>query len=430
MLAVRAYQLGVMLGGGLLPLLLERRAKAGREDPARLDERKARNMAPRPAGNLVWLHAASVGETRSALPLLADFLAAQPDTHILITTGTRTSATLVGQLKHASFPDIDRLTHQYLPLDRPLWVKRFLDHWSPQLAIFVESELWPNLLLEMRRRNIPATLINGRLSEKSFKFWRRARKSAHALFGCFDMLLAQDDITAQRWQELGLKETVSVGNLKLDAPPLNADASALNELRDALHNRPVWVAASTHSGEEDIIAECHRALCAMHPDLLCILVPRHPERGAEIAELLSRAGEKPPRRSAGTLPCAKHAFYIGDTLGEMGLYYRLGGLVFMGGSLVPHGGQNPLEAARLDNAILSGPHIGNFSAVYDMLDAEAGLARIGDARELVDTLDSLLRTPAKSQALAENARACDARQGGARARTLAVLNELLARSHA
>ncbi|MEC7732739.1 MAG: glycosyltransferase N-terminal domain-containing protein, partial [Pseudomonadota bacterium] len=188
MLAVRAYQLGVMLGGGLLPLLLERRAKAGREDPARLEERKARDMAPRPAGNLVWLHAASVGETRSALPLLADFLAARPDTHILITTGTRTSATLVGQLKHASFPDIDRLTHQYLPLDRPLWVKRFLDHWSPQLSIFVESELWPNLLLEMRRRNIPATLINGRLSEKSFKFWRRAKNSARALFGCFDRL--------------------------------------------------------------------------------------------------------------------------------------------------------------------------------------------------------------------------------------------------
>ncbi len=265
---------------------------------------------------------------------------------------------------------------------------------------------------------------------KIFQILAASQKFGARPVGCFDILLAQDDITAQRWQELGLKDIVSVGNLKLDAPPLNADASALNELRDALQNRPVWVAASTHSGEEDIIDECHRALRAMHPDLLCILVPRHPERGAEIAELLSRAGEKPPRRSAGTLPCAKHAFYIGDTLGEMGLYYQLGNLVFMGGSLVPHGGQNPLEAARLDNAILSGPHIGNFSAVYDMLDAEAGLARIGDARELVDTLDSLLRTPAKSQALAENARACDARQGGARARTLAVLSELLAGSHA
>ena len=430
MLAVRAYQLGVMLGGGLLPLLLERRAKAGREDPARLEERKARDMAPRPAGNLVWLHAASVGETRSALPLLADFLAARPDINILMTTGTRTSATLVGGLTHASFPDIDRLTHQYLPLDRPLWVKRFLDHWSPQLAIFVESELWPNLLLEMRRRNIPATLINGRLSEKSFKFWRRAKNSARALFGCFDMLLAQDDITAQRWQELGLKDIVSAGNLKLDAPPLEADAAALAQMQDALQNRPVWVAASTHPGEEAMIGACHEALRAMHPDLLCIVVPRHPERGPEIAELLASKGEPPPRRSAGTLPCKRDAFYIGDTLGEMGLYFRLGGLVFMGGSLVRHGGQNPLEAARLDNAILSGPHTGNFSAVYDMLDAEAGLAQIGDARELVDTLDSLLRTPAKSQALAENARACDARQGGARARTLAVLNELLAGSHA
>ena len=346
-----------------------------------------------------------------------------------MTTGTRTSATLVGRLTHASFPDIDRLTHQYLPLDRARWVKRFFDHWSPQLAIFVESELWPNLLLEMRRRNIPATLINGRLSEKSFKFWRRAKNSARALFGCFDMLLAQDDITAQRWQELGLKDIVSAGNLKLDASPLEADASALAELQAALRNRPVWVAASTHPGEEAMIAECHQALRAMHPDLLCILVPRHPGRGTEIAELLARDGETPPRRSAGTLPSKEDAFYIGDTLGEMGLYYRLGGPVFMGGSLVPHGARIRWRR-RASTMRFYQPHIGNFSAVYDMLDAEAGLARIGDARELVDTLDSLLRTPAKSQALAENARACDARQGGARARTLAVLNELLAGSHA
>ena len=326
MLAVRAYQLGVMLGGGLLPLLLERRAKAGREDPARMGERKACNMAPRPAGNLVWVHAASVGETRSALPLLADFLAARPDTHILITTGTRTSATLVGGLKHASFPDIDRLTHQYLPLDRPLWVKRFLDHWSPQLAIFVESELWPNLLLEMRRRKIPAALINGRLSEKSFKFWRRAKNSARALFGCFDMLLAQDDITAQRWQELGLKDIVSVGNLKLDAPPL--ECRRVRPRPDAGRPaKPSRLGCRKHPfGRRGHDWRVPRALRAMHPDLLCILVPRHPERGAEIAELLARAGEKPPRRSAGTLPRAKHAFYIGDTLGEMGLYYRLGGL--------------------------------------------------------------------------------------------------------
>ena len=430
MLAVRAYQVGVRLAGGFLPLLLHRRAKAGREDPARIGERKASNMAPRPARNIVWVHAASVGETRSVLPLLADFMATQPDTHILMTTGTRTSATLVGQLTRTGFPHIDRLTHQYLPLDRARWVKRFFDHWSPQLALFVESELWPNLLLEMRRRNIPAVLVNGRLSEKSFKFWRRAKNSARALFGCFDRLLAQDDITAQRWQELGLQDIMLAGNLKLDAPPLEADASALVQMQAALQNRPVWVAASTHPGEEAMIGACHEALRAMHPDLLCILVPRHPERGPEIAELLASKGENPPRRSADTLPTERDAFYIGDTLGEMGLYFRLGGLVFMGGSLVRHGGQNPLEAARLDNAILSGPHVSNFSAVYDMLAADDGVVRVSDARELVDALDGLLRAPAKSQTLAENARACDARQGGARARTLAVLNELLAGSHA
>jgi 3-deoxy-D-manno-octulosonic-acid transferase len=168
----------------------------------------------------------------------------------------------------------------------------------------------------------------------------------------------------------------------------------------------------------------------MHPNLLCILVPRHPERGPEIAELLASKGEKPPRRSANTLPSAEDAFYIGDTLGEMGLYFRLGNLVFIGGSLVPHGGQNPLEAARLENAILSGPHVGNFTAVYDLLAADEGIVSVTDARELVDTLDDLLRTPQKSQTLAENARACDARQGGARVRALSVLNELLAVPHA
>ncbi len=430
MLALRAYQVGVMLVGGLLPLLLLRRAKAGREDASRIGERKARNMAARPVGNLVWAHAASVGEARSVLPLLADLLAAHPDTHVLVTTGTRSSATLIGQLTDTQFPDINRLTHQYLPLDRARWVRRFLDHWSPQLAVFVESELWPNLLLEMRRRNIPAILINGRLSEKSFKFWRRAQRSARALLGCFDALLAQDDITAQRWRELGLKDILSPGNLKLDAPPLEADASALAELHAALQNRPVWVAASTHPGEEALLADCHQILRRTHPDLLCVLVPRHPERGGEIADLLASRSETALRRSANAPPDPAHAFYIGDTLGEMGLYFRLGDLVFMGGSLVPHGGQNPLEAARLDNAILSGPHVGNFSVVYDLLAAEGGVLRLGDSTELVGALDSLLKTPAKSRALAQNARACDARQGGARARTLAVLTEILAGSHA
>ena len=430
MLGVRAYQVGVTLVAPLLPVLLKRRVKSGREDAARFSEKMARNMAPRPDGHLIWVHAASVGETRSVLPLMGDLLAAHENSHILLTTGTRTSAGLIAQLTPESFANIHRLTHQYLPLDRPRWVRRFLDHWKPQLAVFVESELWPNLLLNMRKRGIPAALVNGRLSAPSFRFWRRAKISAQLLFGCFDTLLAQDALTAERWDQLGLRGYVSTGNLKLDAPVLEVDAHAHLALKDALQNRPVWLAASTHPGEDELIAACHEKLRASYPELLCIIIPRHPERGPEIAAMLKARAHGAARRSSGALPAPDDAFYVGDTLGEMGLFYRLDACVFMGGSLVPHGGQNPLEAARLDNAILCGPHTANFVSVYEALSTDSGVVNVADAHELTAALDRLLCAPEERKQLAAAAQAHEARQGGARASTLSALNHLMARAHA
>ncbi len=403
-LALTLYRTTGHLVAPLVRQLLARRLKRGHEDPARLDERLGRTNWTRPAGPLIWLHGASVGEAVSALPLIARIREAHPDLRLLMTTGTVTSARLMaGRLP-------DGVIHQYAPVDLPAAVDRFLDHWRPECALILESELWPNLLEAAGRRGLDLVLVNARMSQRSFRSWRRFPALAQALLARFSLVLAQSDADAARFAALGAPAPLVAGNLKAAAPPLPAEPAALKRLRDAIGGRPCWLAASTHPGEEDVVVAAHRSLSRDRPDLLTIIAPRHPERGAELAERLTAQGLKVARRSAGQAPGPTTQLYLADTIGELGLWYRLADIVFIGGSLVPRGGQNLLEPAQLGCAILTGPDTSNFADAAANLETAGALNRVGDAEALAAAVARLLETPEERHAMTEAARSC-ARRG-------------------
>ncbi len=393
--------------GPLIGLYLLRRRAAGKEDAARFGERRGRAGAPRPPGPLVWVHAASVGEATSAVPLIGRVLARRGDAHALMTTGTVTSARLMAD----RLPD--RALHQYVPVDRPDAVRRFLDHWRPDLALWIESEFWPNLIGETQGRGVPCVLVNARMSERSYARWRRLRGLIAPLLGGFEVCLAQDAREAERLRSLGAGAVRSVGNLKSAAAALPADAAALAALEAATGGRPVVVAASTHPGEEAIVGAAHRSLKPDHPGLLTIVVPRHPARGAEIAAELAAAGLAVSVRSRGDPIAAATDIYLGDTLGELGLFYRAADVAFVGGSLVPHGGQNPLEPARLDCAVVHGPHMLNFAAVTEAFATAGAAAVVGDADDLAGAVAVLLDDAALRERRCARARAVAAAEAGA-----------------
>ncbi|MFN8984676.1 MAG: 3-deoxy-D-manno-octulosonic acid transferase [Alphaproteobacteria bacterium] len=383
----------------LLPFYLRRRVAKGKEIAERLPERQG-HAAARPPGRLVWCHAASNGETLSLLPLLEALAKQDPALSFLVTTGTVTSARLLEQrLSPALAP---RTQHRFLPLDVPRWVARFLAGWRPDLAVIVESELWPNMLAAAEAKRVPMALINARMSARSAKTWSWAPGFAQGLLGRFALILAQTEADAARFSALAGQEVPCWGNLKYAAPPLPADAAELARLSAAWAGRPVWLAASTHPGEDEIILAAHRLLAPAHPGLLTVIVPRHPPRGPDIAGL---AGDLPvARRGAGQEAGAGVAVYVADTLGELGLFYRLARVALIGGSLVPHGGQNPLEAVRLGCPILIGPHHFNFSEIIARLNAAHGLIEISDgpgaAEVLATHVARLLADPAAGQAMA------------------------------
>ncbi len=385
------------LAGPLIMAYLRRRRARGKEDPERFDERLGAPGLPRPPGRLIWLHAASVGESQSMIPLLGHLRRMRPDCRLLVTTGTVTSAALLADRLPAD------VLHQYVPVDRPANVNRFLDHWAPDLAIWVESELWPNLLRLARARDIPTLLINARLSEQSFGRWRRAPWVIGPILSGFRACLAQTEDDAARLRQLGAANVACVGNLKEAADPLPADEGALAVLQEAFAGRPAWLAASTHPGEEEIAADVHRTVAGSEPGLLTVLVPRHPERGPAIAKKLEGLGLTVARRGAGVLPGPGSDVYVADTLGELGLFFRLTEVAFIGGSLVPHGGHNPLEAARLDCAILFGPHMENFADIADAMTQDGGGAQIADAPALAEAVAVLLADPAARRAMASRA---------------------------
>jgi 3-deoxy-D-manno-octulosonic-acid transferase len=373
-----------------LTLWLAARERQGKEDAARIAERRGIAGQKRPAGWLVWLQAASVGESMSVLPLVARLRAQWPDTTLLFTSGTVTSAKLLAERLPPG------CLHQFMPLDVPAWIGRFLDHWRPDAALWVESELWPNAIAALRARGIPAALVNARMSPRSFSRWRAASALIRPPLDAFDPCLAQDETTAARLKTLGASRVQCLGNLKFDAEKLPIDDAALARLSTAINGRKLWLAASIHPGEVEAVAAAHRALAARHLGLLTIVVPRHPERGGDIAGGLAGDGFSVAQRSAGALPSAANEIYVADTLGELGLFYRLAKVVFIGGSLVPHGGQNAMEAARLGAAIIFGPHMENFTEMAAALLEGGGAAQINDAAGLVQELDLLLADPARA----------------------------------
>ncbi|CAK9039500.1 3-deoxy-D-manno-octulosonic acid transferase (Kdo transferase) (Lipid IV(A) 3-deoxy-D-manno-octulosonic acid transferase) [Durusdinium trenchii] len=364
--------------------LLKRRLRSGKEDPARINERRGVAGRERPDGMLVWIHGASVGESLSVIPLVRRLQELRPDLNFLVTTGTVTSAKLMKE----RLPD--GAMHQYIPVDHPLFVKNFLNHWKPDGAIFVESEFWPNLILGARDAVQSMALVNGRISPQSFNDWKRQPNTIRFILSAFDTIIAQDYQNADRLVELSGGAVEMFGNLKNAAPALPADEGQVEGLKSAIDERPVWLAASTHPGEEDIVLAAHKILQKEFANLLTIIAPRHPSRGQEVQELATAKQLLARRRSEGDDITKDADVYIADTLGELGLFYRLCNIAFVGGGVTPKGGHNPLEPARLGVAILHGPHTFNFVETYrDMRDAGAA-ALVRNDRELATAVRRLL----------------------------------------
>jgi 3-deoxy-D-manno-octulosonic-acid transferase len=412
-MTLRVYRRLSSVAVPLAPALIKRRLKQGKEDPDRVAERRGVSADPRPQGPLVWIHGASVGEVLASAALMEKLRAL--NIRILLTSGTVTSAAIVAK----RFPP--DIIHQYVPYDSPRYVARFLDHWRPSLALFIESDLWPNLILSSAARRLPMVLINGRMSHRSFPRWQRVSSTISALLSQFDVCLAQSRVDAERFSTLGARNVVVTGNLKLDVPAPPADFAKLERLMSVTRGRPIIVAASTHPGEEEVLLEAHRALAGLFPSLLTVIVPRHPGRGEAIARTIEAAGLHAGLRSRDELPIAAADIYVADTMGEMGLFYRLSPIVFMGGSLIEHGGQNPIEAIKLGASVVHGPHVFNFADVYEALDG-AGGARLADTREaLVKQLGQLLADPGARGRVLGAAERVVSQLGGALDRTLSAL---------
>lgn len=416
-MTLRVYQKLSAAAMPLTPVMIKRRMKQGKEDPARIGERRGVSGDVRPHGPLVWIHGASVGEVLAAAALIEKLRALK--IRILLTSGTVTSAAIVAKRFPAD------IIHQYVPYDSPRYVARFLDHWRPSLALFIESDLWPNLILSSAARRLPMVLINGRMSHRSFPRWRRITGTISALLGRFDVCLAQSQVDAERFTTLGSRNVITTGNLKLDVAAPPADPAKLERLMAVTRGRPIIVAASTHPGEEEILLEVHRTLKGFFPSLLSVIVPRHPDRGEAIARTVTASGLHAALRSHEELPTATTDIYVADTMGELGVFYRLAPIVFMGGSLVEHGGQNPIEAIKLGASIVHGPHVFNFTDVYEALDSVGGARRADTQEALVKQLGQWLADPAAREVSAASAARVVEQLGGALDRTLAALEPYL-----
>jgi len=364
-------------------LWLRLRALRGKEEPLRLDERRGVSQIPRPPGTLVWCHAASVGESTALLSLISR-LQDREATTVLLTTGTTSSARIMAE----RLPD--STIHQFAPWDRRGWVARFLNHWQPDLAIRMESEIWPNTIGALRDGDVPVAVVSARLSDASARGWHRARGFAKSIFEQLTLVLAQSAEHGKRFSALGAPEVTVTGNLKLCAAPLPAPKRAQDALRAAIGQRPVWLAASTHSGEEAIAFDIHAALKNTFPDLLTIVAPRHPERRGEITKELEQRALRYVHRSTGQVPDPDDDIYIVDTFGDLGVLFSVVPVVFMGKSLTSHGGQNPLEPIRFGCAVVFGPYMENFEDLAPSLTMREIAVQVDSAQGLSDTVRLLL----------------------------------------
>jgi 3-deoxy-D-manno-octulosonic-acid transferase len=390
--------------------LLYWRQRKGREDGTRLGERQGYPSRQRPKGHLIWVHGASIGETLSLLPIVERLT--QRGLSVLVTSGTRTSASLIARRLPAG------AVHQFVPLDVPRYVRRFLSHWQPDLALVAESEIWPNTVMALDERHIPLVLVNARMSDRSFQRWQKLPRIIKALLERFSLCLAQTQEDAERLARLGAPRVLTAGNLKFDASPPPADPRVVAQLSGLIAGRPVWLAASTHPGEESIVVAVHRALAQRYPNLLTIIAPRHPHRGAEVAAIAGQAGLRAARRSEGIHPDRATDIYVTDTVGEMGLFYRLTAIVLMGGTLVPIGGHNPIEPAKLGAAILHGPHVHTATEIYAAIDQARGALMVRDSATLARAVSELLSNAALTRDMARAAAEAVQSLGGAVDRTM------------
>lgn len=364
---------------------IEKRKKMGKEDVKRFNERVGRPTKPRPDGRLIWLHGASVGESISMLPLINRLLEIYPDAHVMVTTGTTTSAEVMAK----RLPE--RAFHQYLPIDNPVFAARFVRHWQPTIALWFESEFWPAMLSTIKRRNIPLILINGRISNKSFKRWQQFDFVIKEILDCFTACLGQSEEDAYRLRALGAKDAMCLGNLKYAGLPIPVDEEKKKEIQDEIGSRPVWLVSSTHSDEESKIGRYLKELSAKHEGLLTIIAPRHPTRGIEIQNILKEKYQlKTALRSANEKITPETEVYIADTIGEMGIWYELCPIVFIGGSLIPHGGQNFMEPSRCRDAVIVGPHMHNFTDAMNRAKRADGIIQVDETVDLIDMVDQLL----------------------------------------
>ncbi len=373
----------------LYPLVIKRYIKKrlanGKEDKQRFNERIGRPKLKRPEGKLVWLHGASVGESVSMLPLIHKILENYPDAHVMVTTGTVTSADVMNK----RLPD--RAFHQFIPIDNPIFTTRFVKYWHPDVALWFESEFWPGMLSSIKRKNIPLILINGRISNKSFKRWQQFDFISKELLSCFSLCLGQSEEDAYRLQVLGANPTMCLGNLKYAGLPLPVDEEKKQEMVKQIGKRTFWLASSTHDDEELRLSKIHKRLKEKFPDLLTIIAPRHPQRGKEIQDVIEGLGLKTALRSANEKITPSTDIYIADTIGEMGLWYDISKIVFIGGSLIPHGGQNFIEPSRMRDTVIVGPHMHNFTDAMNRAKKADAIIQVTDTLELEEVITQLMQ---------------------------------------
>ena len=360
-----------------------RRISAGKDLPHRATERFGKASQSRPKGAVIWAHAASLGESRALFPVI-DHLLSTTHATVLFTTATVTS----GELVSSEYPE--RVIHQFAPYDRASWISTFLDHWRPDLALRAESEIWPNSFAALGARGTPLIMVNAKLRATAARRWKMSGRLAQMTFPAVSLALCQDDAARDSFLALGAKAAFTTGDIKTAAVPLPCNDSDLSELQTRAGDRPVWIAASTHGGEDPLVVEVHQNLKQAHPNLLTLIAPRHPDRGALIATDAKKADLNIALRSRGEDLQRDTDVYIVDTIGELGLFYRLSQVAFVGKSLTGEGGQNPSEPALLGNPVCFGPQMQNFVGIAKALVASGGAKEVTDAGMLEKTISNWL----------------------------------------
>lgn len=393
---LKIYRSFTYLAYPFIYFLLKKRLSIGKEDFRRIDERKGIYKKQRPDSRLIWLHGASVGECLSMMPLI-NYLVTLPNTKVMVTSGTVTSAELMAKrLPEGAF-------HQFIPVDLPTYTKKFVRHWHPDVALFFESDFWPNMLMDVHAANIPLILLNGRISDHSFKTWQRLPSFIRPMLRLFDFGLGQTQEDAKRMQQLGFQKTDCVGNLKFSAVPAPFDGSELSKMKNEIGDRFVWVAGSTHDNEEEQLADIHLQLQQLHKNMLTVIAPRHPNRAEEIEKMLISKGLTVHRRSLDQDTQAD--IYLADTIGEMGLIYRLSEYVFVGGSLIPFGGQNMLEPMRMGACTFIGPYAFNFKEIVARAKQKNALVEVPDKEGLAHALQACIEDPSHRAEIETNGQA-------------------------